>query len=171
MTWIYESNERYGLRLTDGYLMGREIMRRASANGMTPEKAMARHLYRLGRKQSWHPSVVRPDPLHVWIVGQPGWLKAASFEARALSGGEVSDDYRWVIIGEGYAPSSGIYWHAWDQWLRRAGLRQRRRDQRPNDFAERAHRLVSRLRSDLDTGTMAEELLDRYELPALFFCG
>ena len=83
------------------------------------------HVYRIekGPKQSTR-SLRFPDLVHVWVVGEPGWLKHRLPEPFAtLADNEKDDRYRVLVIGRREIDATGF---GYGTDVRNVGMRRKR---------------------------------------------
>lgn len=102
MVWRHYFGKNYRMSLTDGFItIPDRRWAKPAEDGEKPfEARMAKSLY-WDAKDRRHGRPYRPRPLHVWIVGEDGWLDRAPEIIRSLSENDTAHNYRIVIYGGG----------------------------------------------------------------------
>ena len=174
MVWVTIGDETYAMRLTDGYVRRPVLAKwRESAPWCDRpfEQGMAEHVYRLG-KSSTSGEVLqphRPDPLHVWIIGQPKWLQRAPQLIREISEGESSSAYRIVIIGQGMKSASRPYLHGWPSHVYAAGMTKTKKHLAQSTWRSASEALMELVQEYyIEHGGPGTPVLEAFGLPVQF---
>ena len=141
MAWVNLRREDYVLGLTDGYVTERRERLAVPMRGTeSQERIIAKRLYGLGKRldaqdtlagEGQYEQVQRlqiPDPLHVWVIGDQGWLARPLAEPiHSICESETDPSYRMVIVGVGLGRIRQPYLANWGAWVYAAGMRRKRR--------------------------------------------
>lgn len=166
--WIEGVEGGYQILMTDGYLHPTAAVSRQSRQRSMPlEHVVAERLYREGKGKK---SATVLDPLHVWVVGSPGWLSRRNRLALALSEGDQNPDYRAAIIGSRDRQIVPEAFHRWNRRLGRLGWAIKLHPD-PQPYLLIAQLLLQDLvRRYLSTGSPSTRTFSEYGLPVAF-CG
>ena len=103
-----EKRDAYGIYLADGNIVEPELRDRLWPKGVDGSKglehAMAQHVHRSGQND------IVGGPVHVWVVGAPGWLEDAPDLIRRMAGEDSDDAYRILIVGNAGHLVGGYKW-------------------------------------------------------------
>ena len=107
------------------------------------------------------------DALHVWVIGQSGWLRGDIPEPiRSISEDDPNDLYRMVIIGE-ELPSDGVpYINRWPGWVYCAGMTRQKPRRDVQRFRVAGETLLGIMYDHYDqTGRPGTAILRQLEVP------
>lgn len=129
MPWVTLTEGGYRLRLLDGYLTTpkssewRAELKRKSLERVTLECLAARSTAGCGR-------LYRPDPFHIWIIGNDTWLLNPLPDPIALIAEEDANSaYRILLFGYPMTDDVSAFESGfrWDTSVRNAGLTRRKK--------------------------------------------
>lgn len=172
MAWMKLHEGRCLLQLTDGYLSPNESAVRGT-NGTSPsrEQNMANRLLSLGaRPRPERTPETRAGALHVWVIGQSGWLNGEMPEPiRSIGEDDANDLYRVVIIGEELPSDGAAYINRWPGWVYRVGMTRQKPPRDVQRFRVAGEALLGIMYDHYDqTGRPGTAILEQLEVPFIY---
>jgi hypothetical protein len=171
MTWAYEDHPHYRMALTDGYISSVEIFGNPDkVSEEKPEMKMAEKFYSdntLPGQSRRHGNI---SILHVWVIGEKGWLDQAPAQTEILQRIHESDsdnNYRLFIVGFGW--SDRYYRSDWHHCLRTSGMVGKKKHAHETRFKDAGRLLLELMADEYDSTRKAPSaVLDRFGIPYSF---